>query len=178
MTVRMVRPEEIARWDKMMQEHHYLGVQPSVGETLRHVAEIEGQWVALLSWGTAALKLAPRDGWIGWTKEQQYKRLKYIANNVRFLILPGHQLKNLASRVLSLSTRRLWDDWQAVHGHPVVLAETFVDPSRFLGTCYKAAGWDVLGKTRGFGRHGRQWEQHERPKLIFVRPLKRLARSC
>lgn len=160
-----------------MQQHHYLGAAQPVGETLAHVAEINGEWVALLWWATPALKVASRDAWIGWTEHQRYRRLRYTTNNARFCILPGHQIPNLASRVLSLSTRRLCSDWQAVHGHPVVLAETFVDPAHFLGTCYKAANWICLGKTQGYARRGHHWVQHNQPKTVWVRPLTRLARN-
>ena len=94
---------------------------------------------------------------------------------MRYCILPGWNLPNLASRVLAVNTRRLAADWQDRFDHPVILAETFVDPSRFDGTCYRAAGWENVGRTRGFGRHGRQWEEHKQPKTVWVRPLQRPA---
>ena len=175
--VRPVQPGEMQRWKSLMQQHHYLGAAKPVGETLAHVAEIGGEWVALLWWATPALKVAPRDAWIGWTPEQRYRRLRYTTNNARFCILPGYRIENLASRVLSLATRRLSSDWQAVHGHPVVLVETFVDPAQFVGTCYKAANWILLGHTQGFGRQGQHWVEHNQPKTIWVRPLARLARK-
>ncbi len=111
---------------------------------MKYVAEIEGKWVALLGWGTAAFKCGPRDQQIGWSKEQQWQRLVFIANNLRFLILPGVRIPNLASKVLSLNVKRMSSDWQAVFGHPVVLAETFIDHSRFTRTCYQATGWVPL----------------------------------
>ncbi len=86
--VRPIRPDEVSRWNTLMSEHHYLGFRQLVGESMKYVAEIEGEWVALLGWGTAAFKCGSRDQWIGWSKEQQWKRLIFIANNLRFLILP------------------------------------------------------------------------------------------
>ena len=77
----------------------------------------------------------------------------------------------MASKVLALNTRRLQADWQVVYGHPVVLAETFVDPSRFAGTSYRAAGWQYLGDSRGFARHHHRYAHHGRPKGLWVRPL-------
>jgi len=169
--VRPIFPCEQSRWNDLVKKHHYLGLRAIVGEAMRYVAILDGQWVALLGFGGAALKSRHRDGFIGWKPEIQWQRLKLVANNVRFLILPDVRIKNLASKVLSLTTKRLSADWQAVYGHPILMAETFVDDSRFLGTCYKAAGWLPLGKTRGFKRNGGKYYQHGNLKTIFVRTL-------
>ena len=175
--VRLVQEGEAGRWNQLMAEHHYLGFRTLVGESLKYVATCDDRWVALLGWGTAAFKCAPRDRWIGWPAERPWDRLKYIANNQRFLVLPGVQRPNLASKVLALTTRRLSRDWQLIYNHPVVLAETFVDPARFQGTCYRAAGWLPLGQSRGFGRRGGRYIEHGRPKTILVRPLRSDART-
>lgn len=160
-----------------MRRHHYLGFDGMVGESLRYVAEIDGQWVALLGWQAAALKCRARDRWIGWPPVLQYQRLMFIANNGRFLILPDAHLPNLASRVLSLNLKRLSADWQAVHGHELLLAETFVDPQRFTGTCYRAANWLVLGQSLGFAKQQNTYRRHGLPKLVLVYPLHRRARA-
>jgi hypothetical protein len=160
-----------------MRQHHYLGFECIVGESLCYVASRGDQWVALLGWGSAALKCGPRDRWIGWDRSLQWRRLHLIANNVRFLILPGWHEPNLASRLLALNLKRLRRDWEIYFGHPVLLAETFVDSSRFRGTCYRAAGWQVLGQTRGFAKRNRRYWRHGQPKLVFVRPLVADARS-
>jgi Transposase DDE domain. len=139
---------------------------------LKYVALLDGQWVALLGWGAAALKNGPREKWLGWSSEQKTQRLGYVVNNQRFLILPGVQVKNLASKVLALNTKRLAADWQAAFGYPVLLAETFVDHSRFSGTCYRAAGWLPLGKTSGYGRQGSIYYYHGETKTVFVKPLR------
>lgn len=170
--VRPVMPHEQAEWDRLMAAHHYLGFRCLVGESMRYVAVLGGRWVALLGWGAAAFKCRHRDALIGWKPEIQWQRLKLIANNSRFLVLPDVRIKNLASKALALSAKRLSDDWQAVYGHPLLLAETFVDDSRFKGTCYLAAGWLPLGKTRGFNRNGGKYYYHGAPKTIMVRPLK------
>jgi len=169
--VRPIRPKEEEEWERLMATYHYLGYQRLVGESLKYVAELGGKWVALIGWGTAAFKCRPRDRWIGWEPEQQWQRLKFVANNQRYLILPSIRIKNLASKVLALNLKRLSADWQTVYGHPIVLAETFVDSSRFSGTCYRAAGWEALGQTRGYGRSGGQYFFHGQPKTVFVRPL-------
>ena len=146
-----VRPtrglEERCRWDQLVRQHHYLPFQGLVGRGLRQVAELDGQWVALVGWQAGAFKLKARDRWIGWIPQQQFRRLHLIANNTRFVLLPGPHRPNLASRVLGLSLRRLSSDMRALHGHPVLVAETFVDPSRFGGTCYRASNWLGLGRT-------------------------------
>lgn len=175
--VRPILPGERQRWDALMRRHHYLGFAGMVGESLRYVAEGGGQWVALLGWQAAALKCRPRDRWIGWPPVLHYQRLPLIANNGRFLILPEVKLPNLASRVLSLNLKRLCADWQAVHGHPLLLAETFVDPARFTAACYRAANWRLLGRTRGYAKHHRTYAHHKRPKWVLVYPLHRRAQQ-
>lgn len=162
---------EQAEWERLMTLHHYLGFRCLVGESMRYVALLEGRWVAILGWSAAAFKCRHRDTLIGWRPHIQWQRLKLIANNSRFLILPDVRIKNLASKSLALNVKRLSDDWQAVYGHPLLLAETFVDDSRFKGTCYRAAGWLPLGKTRGFNRNGGRYYYHGAPKTILVRPL-------
>ena len=171
LVVRPVRREEQAQWRHLMQQHHYLGFERIVGESLCYIASRGTVWVALLGWGSAALKCGPRDRWIGWDRALQWRRLHLIANNVRFLILPDRQEPNLASRILALNLKRLSRDWEFYYGHPLLLAETFVDPARFRGTCYRAAGWQVLGQTLGFAKRNRHYWQHGQPKLLFVRPL-------
>ncbi len=177
LNVRPIKQEEEHQWDQLMNEHHYLGFRQLVGESIKYVAELNTQWVALLGWGTAAFKCASRDEWIGWSREQQWRRLIFLANNARFLILPQVQIPNLASKILSLNLKRLSADWMAVFGHKVVLAETFVEHSRFAGTCYRAAGWIQLGQTRGFGRNGGKYYHHGLSKTIYVYPLHRNARQ-
>ncbi len=109
-----------------------------------------GQIGSTSGWRSQPNEVRPRDQWIGYTRAQQWARLRFIAHNARFLILPSVRVPNLASKVLALTTQRLSADWQAVYGHPVVLAETFVDPTRLAGTSYRAAGWQYLGDTPGF----------------------------
>lgn len=170
--VRPVLASERKRWTSLVQQHHYLGLDHLVGETILHVAEVDGHWVALVGWCSPALKVTVRDHWIGWSPQHKQRRLKLVANNGRFVLLVAAQaVPNLASRVLAMSTRRLAEDWRAVHGHPVVLAETFVDPARFPGTCYRAAGWQCLGQTSGYGKHVMQYAAHGEPKQVLVREL-------
>lgn len=177
LVVRPVRLEEQASWRTLMQRYHYLGFERIVGESLCYVASRGTDWVALLGWGSAAFKCGPRDRWIGWDRALQWRRLHLVVNNVRFLILPEGQEPNLASRILALNLKRLSQDWERFYGHPVLLAETFVDGARFRGTCYRAAGWQVLGQTRGFAKRNRRYWHHGQSKLILVRPLRADARS-
>ena len=176
LVVRPINIAERSKWDKFMAKHHYLGFKSLVGKSIRYVAEIQDQWVALLGWSAAALKCKPRDSWIGWPQVIQWQRLHLIANNSRFLILlPCTYMPNLASKTLSLNLKRLARDWEDIHGQPVVLAETFVDSSRFAGTCYKAANWIYLGQTQGFGKSSNHYFHHGQPKSVFVRPLHKKA---
>ncbi len=177
--VRPARADERRRWDALMAEHHYLGFRQFAGRGLRHVAEWRGHWVALVGWQSGAFKCGPRDRWLGWHRSVQFRRLHLIGNNTRFLVLPeASGTPNLASRALSLSLRRLSADWREAHGHPLELAETFVDPSRFRGTCCRASNWTRVGRTRGFARHnGRYVDAHGSRKEMYVRPLRPDARE-
>ena len=173
--VRLIRPDERPRWEALMREHHYLGPNAPVGNVLRYVAWADDQWVALLSWQSAALKCAARDQWIGWSRILQYQRLHLLANNSRFLVLPDARRPHLASRVLGLSLARLSADWCTAYGHPLLLAETFVDPARFQGTCYAAANWRCVGQTRGFAKLNNRYVEHGQPKTVWLYPLHRHA---
>ena len=175
--VRPIRPEERSRWDAAVNQHHYLGLRSLFGKTLRYVAVAGERWLALLGWQAAALKCSARDAWIGWPRVLHYQRLHLLANNARFLILPHAHVPNLASRVLALNLRRLSGDWQRIHGHPLLLAETFIDTARFTGACYRAANWQVLGHTRGFSRHNGRYRAHGQPKQVLLYPLHRCARA-
>ena len=175
--VRLIQPEERMRWDELMRTHHYLGLSALVGRSLRYVAEYKGQWLALIGWASAALKCAARDAWIGWSTPLQWQRIGLIVNNCRFLILPGPRVSNLGSKVLGANLARLCADWQAVHGHALVLAETFVDPTRFVGTCYRAANWIEVGATRGFAKSNMTYTEHGHSKRILLYPLVREARA-
>lgn len=175
--VRLVERSEEPRFQALLQEHHYLGSLRKIGETLCYVATCAEQWVALLIFSAAALKIAARDQWIGWSYRQQYARLRLVANNTRYCVLPLWHRPNVATRVLALCERRLSRDWMAAFGHPVVLLETFVD-SQHRGTLYRAANWIHVGDTRGFRRiPGGYSAETQEPKKIFVRELVPAARE-
>jgi hypothetical protein len=170
--VRLVRPSEEPLFKQLMQEHHYLGSLPKISETLWYVACHRDHWVALLSFSAPAWKCSARDQWIGWDYRHQYDRLKLLTNNSRFLILPDWHFPNWASRILSLCQKRLPADWQTYFGHRLVLLETFVDPQRFQGTIYKAAGWIYAGNSKGFQRTRKGYSYTEdSSKMVFVKPL-------
>lgn len=167
-----------ARFQQLMQAHHYLGALPKIGQALWYVAHWGGEWVALLSFSSPALKCRPRDDWIGWDFRHKYDRLHLVTNNTRFLILPDYHYPNLASRLLALCERRLVRDWPERFGHPLLLLETFVDPSRFRGTIYRAANWLPLGQTLGYRRSRGGYSQvPQTPKQVFIRPLVANARA-
>lgn len=179
--VRLLDADDVAerqRFAELIAKHHYLKSDTLVGEQLRYVAEIDGRWLALLSWSAAAKHLKDREEWIGWTPSQRRRRLALVANNARYLILPGVDCPNLASRVLALCCERLAGDWQQSYGHPVLVAESFVDSQLFRGTCYKAQGWQLLGQTKGSGRSRQDYyTAHGRPKQLWMRELRPAARA-
>jgi hypothetical protein len=156
-----------------LDKRHYLKSLQPVGERLYYVAtDAQGRWLALLVFNAAAKHLKHRDQWIKWTPQQRRRRLSLVVNNSRFLLLPESPAPELGSQVLRLVLDRLSADWQQRYGHPVLVAETFVDPDQFDGTVYSANGWTELGQTDGWGRHGRDYYvKHDKPKRLFVREL-------
>jgi hypothetical protein len=173
-SVRLIGSEERERFDALLEERHYLHSARVGGQSLRYVAEVEGQWVALLVFSGAAPHTKAREAKIGWTPRQRARRLGWVVNNSRFLILPERQrYPNLASRVLALSLKRLNVDWQEHWGHPVILVESYVDESQYRGTCYRACGFEAVGLTAGYGRSSRDYyEEHGRPKQLYLRQLR------
>jgi hypothetical protein len=173
----MSQPRDRRRFQRLLQEHHYLGSLKPVGEQLYHGArDAQGQWLALLLLSAAARHLKHREQWIGWTPAQCDRRLSLVVNNSRFLILPGRSAPHLGSRVLRLALDRPSADWQGQYGHPVLVVETFVDPEQFCGTVYTASNWVELGLTDGWGRRQRDYYvKHDKPKRLFVRELTRQA---
>jgi hypothetical protein len=157
-----------------LRAHHYLGFRRSVGENLGYlVFDSRDRLLAVIWFGAPAWKAADRDRFIGWTRHQREQGLGGIANNARFLVLPWVRVPHLASHLLGLLTRRLRRDWQEKYGHAVVLLETFIEEERFRGTCYKAANWIVVGRTKGRSRQDRYNELRVPPKLIALLPLVR-----
>lgn len=160
-------------WNEYIDRYHYLGYQPLPGAQLRYFARAQNRTLALLGFGAAAWKTAPRDSFIGWSAEQRQRCLHLVINNARFLILPWVRSRNLASRLLSMACRHLADHWDERYGYRPALVETFVETPRFRGTCYKAANWIYLGETKGRGK----LDVHNRAQLpkksIWVYPLVR-----
>lgn len=176
-SVRPILPGERVRFDESLDEHHWLG-HHLVGETMRYVAlGGDGQWLAVVGFGAAALACKPRDRFIGWSDDQHFRRLKFVTNNQRYCILPEGRIPNLATNVLGKTLARLSGDFEARWRHPVVMVETFVDPSRHVGTCYQAGGFTLLGETLGYGRSAGRYHHHGRKKLTFARLLRRDARA-
>jgi hypothetical protein len=177
-SVRLLTEAERPEFDRLLTEKHYLQNCNLTGQTLRYVAELDGQWVALITFSAASLHLKAREGWIGWSARQRARRLPMVVNNSRFLVLPERQrYPNLASRVLALCLRRLSADWEQHWKHPVLVVESFVDESQYRGTCYRACGFEAVGPTQGFGRSSRDFYlPHGQPKQLYLRELRPGAR--
>ena len=167
-----VQHTEETIFQELMQKHHYLGALPKIGNTIWYIATYKKKWHALIVFSAAALKCSARDHKIGWNFRNQYDRLRLLANNSRFLILPQSHHKNLASKILSLCYRRIRNDWINRFGYPLLLLETFVDPTRFDGTIYKAANWEHVGYSKGYQRISSGYSAtRTSPKMVFLQPL-------
>jgi len=173
-SVRLIRPEERERFDGLLETEHYLHSARLGGPSLRYVAEVDGQWVALITFSGAAPHTKAREQALGWTPRQRARRLGFVVNNSRFLVLPERQrYPNLASRVLALALKQLQADWRVHWGHPVVLVESYVDESQYRGTCYRACGFVAVGLTAGYGRSSRDYYvEHGQPKQLYLRELR------
>ena len=168
-----------AELEECLQRYHYLGYRSRVGQNLQYwVSSAQGRALACVVFGAPAWQCAVRDQWIGWSRDQRTRRLGWILNNTRFLILPWIRVAHLASHILGRISRRIGTDWQAKYGQPVYLLETFVDRQHFAGTCYRAANWMSLGQTKGRGRQGPSPEIISTSiKQVFVYPLHRRFRQ-
>jgi len=172
LTFRQVRrTEEEATFNGLIQAHHYLGYTQPVGEHLKYLVYSRERLVACLAWSSAPRHLGPRDRFLGWSQEQRRRNLRYLAYNPRFLILPWVEVPHLASHILGRMARLLPADWQRIYGHDVVFLETFVDPTRYRGTCYRAANWQVLGLTTGRGKNDLTHQANRTIKEILGYPL-------
>jgi len=178
--LRLWREEEVDTYAALLEKHHYLGCPDARKRHLCQVACYEGKAVALVVWTTASPKLAGREAYLRWDARTRQKRLSWLVQNNRFLLLPSKRPSNLASRVLGLAVKALPQDWEAKYGKRPLLAETFVDPEGYKGTCYHAAGWINCGRTAGYSRvSGRDFYQdNEHPKNLWLKPLSRDALDC
>jgi len=131
------------------------------------------QILGCLLFGAAAWKTEARDRWIGWSPDSRERNVGLLCNNTRFLILDWVRIPHLASPVLGVCLRRLSADWKKRYGTHIALVETFVDSTRYRGTCYKAANWIRVGQTKGRSRQDRNRTVNTTIKDVFVYPLQR-----
>lgn len=164
-------PDE-AVFNSLIEQYHYLGHTQPIGEHLKFLVYAQQRPIACLAWSSAPRHLAGRDCFIGWSAEARRRNIRFLAYNLRFLLLPWVCIPHAASHILAHMARRLSADWQQVYGHPLYFLETFVDPTRFRGTCYRAANWIVLGTTTGRGKDDIQHRGPNRPiKQVLGYPL-------
>ena len=165
------RTAEEALFNSLMEHHHYLGYEQPVGEHLKYVVWGQGRPIACLAWSSAPRHLGSRDRFIGWSAEARRHNVRFLAYNTRFLILPWIEVPHLASHLLGRMAKQLSQDWQHLYQHPIYFLETFVDPERFRGTCYRAANWIVLGRTTGRGKDDQTNRPNRSIKEVLGYPL-------
>ena len=172
--VRQVRrtPDE-ALFDSFLETHHYLGYTRPVGEHLKYLIFAHGVPISCVAWSSAPRHIGVRDRFIGWRPEVRRRHVHLLAYNTRFLILPWGRVPHLASHILGVISRRISADWQQVYDHPIWFLETFVDPERFRGTCYRAANWIYLGLTTGRGKNDQTNKVNRSLKEVLAYPLVR-----
>jgi hypothetical protein len=172
--IRQVRrtPQE-KLFGSLMQAHHYLGYTQPVGEHLKYIYYAQGRPMACMAWSSSPRHLGARDRFIGWNKQTRRANIHLLAYNTRFLILPWVRVRHLASHLLARTARVISADWQKLYHHPVHLLETFIDPERFRGACYRAANWILVGKTTGRGKDDQTKRANRSLKELWVYPLSR-----
>jgi hypothetical protein len=163
--------EEEPLFNSLLDQYHYLGYAQPVGEHLKYIIYALGRPIACLAWSSAPRHLGPRDRFIGWSAEARRKNVRFLAYNTRYLILPFVQVEHLASHILGRIAQVISDDWDRLYKHPIHYLETFVDPGRFRGTCYRAANWKVLGLTTGRGKDAPTKKPNRSLKEVLGYPL-------
>jgi hypothetical protein len=163
-------PEE-AFFNRLIEQYHPLGYTQPVGEHLKFLVYAGAQPIACFAWSSSAHYLGCRDRFLGWSDEARRKNIHLLAYNPRFLLLPWVRVRFLASHLLARMTGRLSSEWERVYGHPIYFVETFIDPERFRGTCYRAANWMVLGRTTGRGKNARSKKPNRSIKQVLGYPL-------
>jgi Domain of unknown function (DUF4338) len=158
-------------FNSLMEHHHYLAYEQPVGEHLKYLVWAQGRPIACVAWSSAPRHLGSRDRYIGWSAEARRRNIRFIAYNTRFLILPWVRVPHLASHILGRMAAVLSNDWQRMYCHPVYFAETFIDPGRFRGTCYRAANWQLLGVTTGRGKDDQTKKPNRPIKEVLGLPL-------
>ena len=158
-------------FNSLMEQHHYLKYEQPVGEHLKYLVWAQGRPIACLAWSSAPRHLGSRDRYIGWNAEARRRNIRFIAYNTRFLILPWVRVPHLASHLLGRMAAVLSDEWYRMYSHPIYFAETFIDPGRFRGTCYRAANWQLLGLTTGRGKNDQTNKANRPIKEILGLPL-------
>jgi len=164
-------------FNSLMEQHHYLGYEQPVGEHLKYLVWSQGRPVACVAWSSAPRHIGARDRYIGWDQRARRRNIHLIAYNTRFLILPWVRVNHLASHILGRMAARISDDWQSMYGHPIYFLETFVDPERFRGTCYRAANWVVMGATTGRGKQSNSYVPNRSIKQVLGYPLSKRFRE-
>jgi hypothetical protein len=181
-TLSQIRPLEFQQvrrtleeklFNSLLDRYHYLGYTQPVGEHLKYVVYAQDRPIACLGWSSAPRHLGPRDRFIGWVPEARRKNIRFLAYNTRYLLLPWVRVEHLASHILACMARLLPADWEQVYGHSIYYLETFVDPGRFRGTCYRAANWQYLGLTLGLGKDSRDDTPNRSLKEVLGYPLRK-----
>jgi len=158
-------------FNSLMEQYHYLAYEQPVGEHLKFLVWAQARPIACLAWSSAPRHLGSRDRYIGWSAEARRRNIRFIAYNTRYLLLPWVRVPHLASHILGKMTSQLSQHWEQMYGHPVYFAETFIDPGRFRGTCYRAANWKLLGVTTGRGKNDHTNKLNRPIKEVLGLPL-------
>ena len=179
--VQVRRTPEEALFNSLMEQYHYLGYEQPIGEHLKYLVKVPssqgGQVIACMTWQSAPRHLKVRDRFLNWSDEARERNVHLLAYNTRFLILPWVRVEHLASHILGQMAKLVPQDWQRIYAHPIYWLETFVDTSRFRGTCYRAANWQVMGTTQGRGHRAPTFEQTRPVKQMLGLPLHRKFRE-
>ncbi len=163
-------PEEML-FNGLIGRYHYLSYTQPVGEHLKYLVYAVGRPVACMAWSSAPRHIGCRDRFIGWPAEARRRNIRFLAYNTRFLIPDWVRVPHLASHILSRMSRMLSEDWSRLYGHPIYFLETFVDPQRFRGTCYRAANWIYMGLTTGRGKDSQSKTPNRSIKEVLGYPL-------
>jgi hypothetical protein len=116
---------------------------------------------------SSAWKCAVRDEFLGWDAASRERGVNRITTHI--LTLPWVRVPELCSHVVSGITARIGEDLRRKYAQTLCTVETFVDTSRFCGTCNQAATWTYLGQTSERTRQDRTNQIQVRPRFISMR---------
>ena len=155
----------------LLRDEHYLGENLPPGRRISYIIKSENGLLGVISFSSPANRLMPRDSWIGWTDQVRKEKLDCVLNLSRFHIRPGIHCKNLETTIINMALESVQKDCLMRYKFSPYIVEVFADSAHPADSCYNAAGWEMIGETKGRGRNDHHHTAQLPKKQIFVKVL-------